>query len=426
MRDMKRREFVGLLGSAGALSGLGVLGVPTRVLAQASGKVVIVGGGFGGATCANYLRRWAPNVDVTLIERKTEFVTCPGSNEVIVGLHDIDYITHGYDGLKNRGVKVVNDEATSIDPANGAVSLKGGQTVAGDMLVISPGISFKYGWVENDDAVAETMPHAWLAGDQTMLLRRQLMAMADGGTVLIVPPPTPFRCPPGPYERASLIADYLKRNKPRSKVVIVDSNDTHSKQKAFHAGWDRLYPGMIEWVNETNGGRVVKVDPSTMTVEKEFGDTFKGDVINFIPRQQANDLVQNAGLTNTDGWCEIDQGTFESKVAAGVYVLGDASVAGAMPKSGHSAASQAKNCAAVIASRLAGREPPAPTYANTCYSLLSEKYGISVAAVYRLEEGAIKRVSGGVTDVDESDRYYAKEASYQAAWYRSITSDAFG
>jgi sulfide dehydrogenase [flavocytochrome c] flavoprotein subunit len=299
------------------------------------------------------------------------------------------------------------------------------------MLVLSPGIKFIYGRVENDDKVEETMPHAWQAGPQTLLLRKQLEAMKDGGTVLILPPPKPFRCPPGPYERASLIAGYLKANKPKSKIIIVDSNETHSKQAAFHAAWKHVYGmgegKMIHWLKETEGGKIVKLDPSTMTVEKEFGDKFKGDVINFIPYQKAADLVHDAGLTNKDGWCDVHQNTFESKVAKDVYVLGDACVAGAMPKSGHSAASQAKNCAAVIVSRLAGKEPPTPTYANTCYSLISADFGISVAAVYRFQEGSIKKVSGGVTPPHpkEKDRFYKNEAKYARGWYKSITSDMF-
>jgi sulfide dehydrogenase [flavocytochrome c] flavoprotein subunit len=398
----------------------------TAAARAAEGRVVIVGGGFGGATCASYLRRWAPEARVTLIERDTTFHTCPFSNVVLAGELEMSDIAHGYDGLKGRGVDVVHDEVTGIDAVGHGVSLKGGETIAYDMLVLSPGISFRYGRVENADKVADVMPHAWKAGAQTELLRKQLMDMEDGGVVLIVPPVAPFRCPPGPYERASLIASYLKNNKPKSKVIIVDSNETHSKQGAFHAGWDHLYPGMIEWVNETQGGKVEKLDPSAMTVTKAFGETFKGDVINYIPDQQAADLVDD--FKNADGWCEVDLQTFESTIAEDVFIIGDSCVAGAMPKSGHSAASQAKNVAAVIASRLAGQEPPAPAYNNTCYSLLTPDFGISVANVYRFEEGTIKGVAGGVTKPypEGGDRQYRNEARFARGWYEAITSDMFG
>lgn len=432
MQDMNRREFIRLLGATGAVSGMAAMGIPSSVLAKASGKVIVVGGGFGGATCAQYLKRWGPDIDVTLIEREAKYTTCPFSNVVLAGDMTIDEITHTYDGIKAKGIKVINDEVTGVDPGAKKVTLKGGDTLSADMLVLSPGIKFIYGRVENDDKVEESMPHAWKAGPQTQLLRKQIMAMKDGGTVLILPPPKPFRCPPGPYERASLIANYLKNNKPKSKIIIVDSNESHSKQKSFHAAWQHVYGmgegKMIHWVKETEGGKIEKLDPSTMTVTKEFGDTFKGDVINFIPYQKAADLVHNAGLTNKDGWCDVHQNTFESKVAKDVHVLGDACVAGAMPKSGHSANSQAKNCAAAIVSKLAGTEPPTPTYANTCYSLISPDFGISVAAVYAFQEGSIKRLSGGVTPPypGEKDRFYKNEAKYAKGWYKSITTDMFG
>jgi len=430
MKKYDRREFIKLVGAAGAVSATGLLW-GGNVFAGASGKVVVVGAGFGGATCANYLKRWSPDIDVTVIERDTQFITCPFSNEVIGGDLEIDAITHSYEGLKGRGVKIVHDEVTGLDTAAKKVSLKGGDSVAYDMLVLSPGISFKWGAVKNDkEATSKAMPHAWQAGEQTLMLRDQLRAMKDGGTVIIVPPPKPFRCPPGPYERASLIAHYLKVNKPKSKILIVDSNESHSKQAAFQEGWKALYgygpDGMIEWVKGTEGGQVESVDIANMSVTSAFGETYKGDVINLIPHQHANNLVHEAGLTNSDGWCDVNQGTFESKKAKDVFVLGDACVAGAMPKSGHSAASQAKNCAAVIVSRMAGSEPPAPTYANTCYSLIAPSYGISVAAVYQLKEEGITNVSGGVSPLEQDDRFRSKEAKYARAWYKSITADMFG
>ncbi len=426
MNRYNRREFVKLVGAVAATTPL----TWASTAVAASGKIVVIGGGFGGATCANYLTRWGSGLEVTLVEKDAQFVTCPFSNEVIGGDSELDAITHSYDGLKARGVNVVHDVVSGIDTTGKKVNLSGGDALDYDMLVVSPGISFKWGAVENDEeATKEAMPHAWQAGPQTTLLRDQIQAMADGGTVIIVPPTKPFRCPPGPYERASLIANYLKNNKPKSKILIVDSNESHSKQAAFQEGWNALYgygpEGMIEWVKGSEGGQVESVDVANMTVTSAFGETYKGDVINLIPHQTANNLVHEAGLTNQDGWCSVDQGTFESAAAKDVFVIGDACVAGAMPKSGHSAASQAKNCAAVIISRLAGVEPPTPTYANTCYSLISPDYGISVAAVYNLQEEGITKVSGGVSPLEQSERVHSKEAKYAKAWYKSITSDMF-
>ena len=427
MNNYDRRDFLKVFGATGALTGLGGLAWPMQALASASGKVIVIGGGFGGATCARYLKRWGPGLDVTLIERNNSYVTCPFSNEVLAGDLEIGKITHGYDKIAAGGVKVVHDTVTGIDAGAKAITLMNGSLMKFDKLVVSPGIDFRWGSVENDRAAVEqAMPHAWKPGEQTLLLRKQLMAMRDGGTVIIVPPKKPFRCPPGPYERASLIAHYLKWNKPKSKILILDANSSHSKQAAFHEGWKKEYGDMIEWVKDTDGGVITRADPGKMTLRNDFGDEYKGDVINLIPYQKAGALVESAGLTNKDGWCSVNMGTFESAEAKDVHIIGDACVAGAMPKSGHSAASQAKNCAAAIVSTLAGDTPPEPTYANTCYSLVGPKYGISVAAVYRLKDGVITRVAGGVSKVGNPDLMHLNEARYARGWYDSITTDVFG
>lgn len=427
MKAYDRRDFLKVIGAAGAVTGFGSLVWPMEALAAASGKVVVVGGGFGGATCARYLKRWGPKLDVTLVERDTSYITCPFSNEVLSGNLDISKITHDYSNIHAQGINVVHDEVTAIDAGGKSISLKYGGSMKFDKLVVSPGIAFRWGAIENDQAaVQQAMPHSWKAGEQTLLLRKQLQAMRDGGTVIIVPPKKPFRCPPGPYERASLIAHYLKWNKPKSKILIIDANPSHSKQAAFHEGWNKEYGNMIEWIKDTDGGVITSADPGNMTLRNDFGDEYKGDVINLIPYQKAGELVETAGLTNKDGWCTVDMGTFESAEARDVHIIGDACVAGAMPKSGHSAASQAKNCAAAIVSMLAGDTPPEPTYANTCYSLIGPKYGISVAAVYRLKEGVIVKVSGGVSKVGNRDRVHENEAKYARGWYKSITSDVFG
>jgi sulfide dehydrogenase [flavocytochrome c] flavoprotein subunit len=427
MNAYDRRYFLKILGAGSAATGLSGLLWPMQALAGATGKVVVVGGGFGGATCARYLKRWGPKLEVTLVERNTSYITCPFSNEVLAGNLEIGDITHEYGNINAAGINVVHDEVTGIDAGGKSIGLRYGGSMKFDKLVVSPGIAFRWGSIENDQAaVQQAMPHAWKAGEQTLLLRKQLEAMKDGGTVIIVPPKKPFRCPPGPYERASLIAHYLKTNKPKSKILIPDANSSHSKQAAFHEGWASEYGGMIEWIKDTDGGVITRADPGNMTLRNDFGDEYKGDVINLIPYQKAGELVENAGLTNKDGWCSVDMGTFESAEAKDVHIIGDACVAGAMPKSGHSAASQAKNCAAAIVSMLAGDTPPEPTYANTCYSLIGPKYGISVAAVYRLKDGVIVKVSGGVSKVGNKQRVHENEAKFARGWYRSITSDTFG
>ena len=429
MRNLTRRKFVRMVGTVGAASSL--LGWPAIGMAgKASGRVVIVGGGFGGASCAKYLSRLAPGLEVTLIERDKQFITCPFSNAVLGGLYDMDYITHGYDALKNsHGVKIVHDSATGIDPAAKTVSLAGGATLAYDRLVVSPGIDIQWGAVDGyDEAAAQVMPHAWKAGSQTLLLRKQLQAMPDGGVVIVAAPRNPFRCPPGPYERVSLMAHYLKQNKPKSKILIYDAKDKFSKQPLFQQGWQALYPGMIEWISESEGGAIEGVDTANMTVHPTFGDPVRGDVINMIPPQKAGAIAHATGLTGEGAWCQVDQRTFESAVHKDIHVIGDAAIANPMPKSGFAASSQGKVCAAAIAASLGGSEMPEPSYVNTCYSLLSPDYGISVAMVYRMGENGIEAVqgAGGVSPKDAPEFFRKEEARYTVGWYQSITSDVWG
>ncbi len=428
MATLTRRQFVRLVGAAGA--GVSLAGWPMLAGAgQASGRVLIVGGGFGGASCAKYLRRFAPGAEITLIERDSQFMTCPFSNAVLAGMYDMDFITHGYDALREKhGVNVIHDSATAVDPAGRTVSLAGGDVLKYDRLVVSPGIDFQWGAIEGYTEEASTaMPHAWKAGPQTMLLRRQLEAMPDGGVVIIAAPRNPFRCPPGPYERASLIAHYLKQAKPRSKILIFDAKGAFSKQPLFQQGWEALYPGMIEWIGEADGGAVERVDAQNMTVHPTFGDPQKGDVVNVIPPQQAGAIAHTAGLAR-DGWCPVDQRTFQSKMHEDVYVIGDAAVANPMPKSGFAASSQGKVCAAAIAADLSGMDMPDPSYVNTCYSLVGPEYGISVAAVYRIGDKGIYAVegSGGVSPKDADETFRRQEAGYSVGWYQSITSDIWG
>jgi sulfide dehydrogenase [flavocytochrome c] flavoprotein subunit len=424
MTHITRRSFLKV---AGGTAAVGAIGVP-HIALGASKKVVVVGGGVGGATVAKYLRRADASIEVTLIEPNKHYYTCFMSNEVLGGERTMDSIKFDYSGLAKHGVKVVHDTVTGIDAAARKVTTAGGQSFAYDRCVVSPGIDFKWEAIAGyDEKVAETIPHAWKAGPQTVTLHKQLLDMKDGGTVIIAPPVGPFRCPPGPYERASQIANYLKKNKPKSKVLILDSSDKFSKQGLFMAGWKKHYGDMIEWVSAANGGKIESVDAASRTVQGTI-DKFTGDVVNIIPPQKAGKIAHSAGLVNDKGWCPINQGTFESTIHANIHVIGDASVAGAMPKSGYSANSQAKVCAAAVAALLNGMEAPVPSYVNTCYSLITPEHGISVAAVYQLVDGAIAGVkgAGGLTPADATDEMLKREVAYAHSWFKNITADTFG
>lgn len=425
-RSFSRRDFLSMAaaGAAVSLAGFG------RTFAQSTrGKrVVVIGGGFAGATCAKYLRRADPTIHVTLIERQRTYVTPPSSNLVVIGLQPLSAITLNQDKLRlNHGVKVVYDNAVSIDPAGRKVALESGETLPYDRLVVAPGIDFKYAALEGyGEHAATAMPHAWKAGSQTELLRRQLAQMPNGGTVIISVPPAPFRCPPGPYERASLIAYYLQRNKPKSRVLILDANDSFAAQEGFMEAWQALYPGMIEWVPGSKGGAVAKVDARRLTVTTGTGQ-HRGNVVNVIPPQKAGDLADKAGLTDETGWCPVDAGSLESTRQKGIHVIGDSSMTGKLPKSAAVANSEAKVCAAAIASLLAGRPVGDPSYVNACYALVSPTYGLSVAGVYGQTAGGIAPLTGafGVSPLKASARYRAKEAQDANGWYQNIVADSF-
>jgi len=430
MSQLTRRDFLKI---AGAVSAAGMLAHSSLARAAEGGKgtarVVVVGGGFGGATCAKYLRRLDPGIAVTLVEPSMKFITCPFSNLVLGGLRTMDSITQNYDALrKKHGVNVMHDTVTAIDPAGKKLKFQSGKTLSYDRLVVSPGIDFKWNAVEGySQKAAQVMPHAWKAGPQTLLLQKKLKAMKNGGTFILVSPPNPFRCPPGPYERASMVAHYLKEHKPKSKIIILDAKDKFSTQDLFQNGWDKLYPGMIEWVSGAKGGTVKSVNPKTMIVDTEL-DKHKADVVNFIPAQTAGKIAIASGLANDQGWCPVDSRTFESTLHPGIHVIGDSSIAGALPKSGFAASSEAKMCAAAIVALFKGETPAENSFVNTCYSLLAPKYGISVAGVYRNTENGITEVegAGGASPKDAPDSFREQEAKYAAGWYASITSDIWG
>ncbi len=430
MTTINRRTFLTL---ASASAAAGMLSAP-HIARAAGGKVVIVGGGPGGATAAKYLRRADPAIEVTLIEANKAYHTCFMSNEVLSGDRTLDGIAVGYDGLTKHGVKVVHDLVTGIDGAGKTVATKGGQKFAFDRCIVAPGIDIMADAIPGySEAAYEKMPHAWKAGPQTALLRKQLEAMDDGGVVVIVAPPNPFRCPPGPYERASLIASYLKAHKPKSKIIILDPKDAFSKKKLFEQAWAKFYGygtpnSLIEWVPAAKGGKVDKIDVAGMSVATDF-DAFKGAVVNVIPPQRAGKIAFDAGLVEGN-WAPVHKGTFESKKVAGVHVLGDCSDAAAMPKSGYAANSQAKVCAAAVAAALGGQPAPTPAYVNTCYSLAAKDYAFSVAAVYTYdaEQNAIAAVkgAGGLSPMDASGETRKREAQYAHSWYNNIVADIWG
>ncbi len=426
-RKLSRRGFNKALGATTALGALSLSGIAPAI-AAGKAQVVVVGGGFGGATAAKYLKRFDPKISVTLIEPSKQFVTCPFSNTVIGGINTIDYITQGYDALKDMGVAVVHDSAAAVDGAKREVRLAGGGSVGFDRCIVSPGIDFRWEAVEGLDAgITGQIPHAWKAGVQTLLLRKQLEAMPDGGVFVISPPVNPFRCPPGPGERISLVANYFKKAKPRSKIVVLDPKKKFSKQGLFKEGWAALYPGMIEYRNVDADGLVRRVDASSRTLHTDFG-TVTGEVVNFIPAQKAGRIAEVSGLADKTEWCPVHQQTFESTLQPGVHVIGDASIGAPMPKSGFAASSQAKVCAEAVVNLLRGAAPGTPKFVNTCYSLVDENYGISVAMVYGYEGGKIVKIkgSGGLSPSGASAEFRRKEANYTRGWYESISRDIWG
>jgi len=423
MLRLSRRQLIKLL------TALPLVSLPFSVKSRSKANIVIVGGGFGGATCAKYLRRFDESLKITLIEQNPKFVTCPFSNAVLGGLYEMDFITQDYKTLRQKyNINIVQDKVLEIDPVSRKIKTKLGKGFDYDKLVLSPGIDFKWNAIEGYDyAASQLFPHAWKAGEQTKILKKQLTAMANGGTVIIAPPANPFRCPPGPYERASMIAHYLQKNKPRSKVLILDSKNKFSKQTLFQDAWDSFYPNSIEWVSAEDGGKITLVDVKQKTIIA--GDEkHKADVFNIIPPQTAGNIATEAGLSNESGWCPVNQKTFESEKHKQVYVIGDACLAGKMPKSGYAANSQGKVCAAEIIAEINGITLDVSSWVNTCYSLITPDYGISVAAVYRLSEAGIINVkgAGGVGPREVSPDIRSKEALYAEGWYRSITADTFG
>jgi len=417
---LNRRDFLKVsgAGAAAALTGCAT----TTGTSAARPHVVVVGAGFGGATCAKYLRQWGPNIDVTLIEPNDKFVSCPISNWVIGGLRTMDDITHSYDNLPRHGIKMVKDYVVAVDAAKRTVKTRGGATISYDRLVLSPGIEILTDTVKGfkEAEAAGKVVHAWKAGPQTALLRKQLEAMPDGGTFVMSVPMAPYRCPPGPYERICLVANYFKQAKPKSKIILLDGNpDIVSKKPLFTDAWNTLYPGMVEY---RPNNAPIAVDGNKMVVTTEF-DEVKGDVLNVVPRQRAGEVCAQAGVRNDSAgtWCTVNFATFESTTVPNVHILGD-SILAPLPKSGHLATNHAEVCAAAIVELLAGRQPdPIPVIANTCYSATSGTTSGYVAHVYRYEagKGYVAQPEGGATPKGSELIF-----TYQESWAKNIWANA--
>ena len=430
MFDPRRRRFLQTTAASavgtGLLAAAGCAG-PAGLRARSVGRVVVIGGGFGGATAAKYLRMWSEGaIEVVLVERNTAFVSCPLSNLVLAGTRSLADITMNYRGLRAHGVQVVHDEVLAIDARNRSVWLRGGQHLGYDRLVVSPGVDFMFDQVQGLDTAAQTrVLHAWKAGPQTVALREQLEAMPDGGVYVLAIPRAPYRCPPGPYERACQVAHYFKRAKPRSKVLVLDTNDdVTSKGPLFKAAWKDLYDGIVEYRPATE---VKGVDVSGSRVLTDF-ESLHGDVLNVLPPMRAADIARDAGLINANQrWCGVDWSSMESTAAPGIHVLGDATLAAsAMPKSGHMANQHGKVAAAAIVELMNGRQPdPEVVIANTCYSFVSDREAMHVASVHRFDaaQRTLLPVAGaGGVSAQRSEL----EGTYAQAWAQNIWSDMLG
>jgi len=423
-RRTDRRRF---LKSAAAAVAASALARPA--LAQGSGPpIVVVGGGFGGASCARELKRLDARLQVTLIEPNEVYTAMPMSNAVIAGLRELKQQQFGYGALQRAGVAVIHASATGVDAHTKTVTLSSGAKLTCERLVVAPGIDFRWSAIQGyDEKAASVIPHAFKDGDQVALLRRQLEAMQDGGTVVISVPVTPARCPPAPYERASLIAHYLKTKKPRAKIIVLDAKESFTMQKLFQNAWAALYPGLIEWVSVSVGGTLASVDVASRTLSTDF-DKYQADVANIIPPQKAGRAAEIAGVADKTGWCPVDPVTFESKLQPNVHVIGDAALAGAMPRSASAANSQAKICAAAIVKLLKGETPDKPTLTSSCYSLITPDSAISQLGTFRPDGDQYVEPAGAaiVSPVEATDTVRRDEANKASDWFAAITSQVFG
>jgi sulfide dehydrogenase [flavocytochrome c] flavoprotein chain len=396
--------------------------------AAARQRVVIVGAGFAGSACALQLRRLDAAIELTLIDPDERYLTCPMSNEVLVGQRELASISVSRAGVRRAGIRLLRARVDAIDPDQRRVRLAGGGALGYDRLVVAPGIRLLWNRIEGyDEAAAQRMPHAWQAGEQTMRLARQLRAMDDGGVVAICVPSGLMRCPPAPYERASLVAHYLSQHKPRSKILIFDSNNHFPRQDVFTAAWQSMYPGMIDWIAPTQDGAVVRVDAASMTLYTANA-AHPVAVANVIAPQAPGQLAADAGLAAGHGWCPIAPASFESQLISNVHVIGDACIADAMPKSASAAASQAHQCARAIVALLAGSEPAPPSFDSVCYSMLGPGRALAIHGRFSIEAGSIvaSAVQPGPAAAGSDTDPSAQQALAAQRWYRAIRADAFG
>jgi sulfide dehydrogenase [flavocytochrome c] flavoprotein subunit len=404
------------------------VGFPMLLRGQAKGRVVVIGGGPGGATCARYLAKQSgESLAVTLIEEQARYTTCFYTNLYLAGWRDFASLVHDYNGLASVGVQKVQARAVDIDPVAKSVRLETGEGIAYDKLVVAPGIDLKYDSIEGygEDA-AQVMPHAWKAGTQTKLLRSQLEAMPDGGLFVVTVPPEPYRCPPGPYERVSVVAAYFTQAKPRSKILVLDAKDSFSKQALFEEAWNTHYKGMVEWVPGALGGTVTAVEPEAMTITTAAGDVHKADVANVVPPQEAGRIAHEIGLVDDSGWCRIVPVSMRARNQPDIYVLGDAAIAASMPKSAFAANSQAKVAAMTICSELTGSRRFPARYRNTCWSSLAADDTVKIGANYEPRGDKFESVDAFISNVGESKEVRLANRKEADAWYDSITADIFG
>ncbi len=421
MSLISRRSFVGIMASTTA-----ALAAPNISFGAARPRVVVIGGGAGGATAARYIAKDSKGeIEVTLIEASKQYYTCFFSNLYLGGFRDYDSIGHSYDRLSsNHGVNVVHEWATSVDNSARKVNLGSGASISYDKLVLSPGIDLKYDSINGYSAAAQTrMPHAWKSGTQVQVLRNQVMNMRKGGTFLMVPPPNPYRCPPGPYERVSMVAHILKNTNPTASIVIVDPKPKFSKQGLFTAGWEKHYPGMVEWIDSETHGGIKSVNAETMEIETDL-ETFKADAACVVPAQKAGAIAAAAGVTDGD-WCPIVPSSMQSRADENIYVLGDASVASAMPKSGFSANSQAKVAANHIRGALTDSKVFEARFSNTCWSLVATDDGVKVGANYKAGEEKIEVIDKFISKNDEDAGTRKTTYEESLGWYSGITNDMF-
>ena len=419
-RPMTRRD------DARGIAASAVAALPCPSFAQGAARIVVVGGGFGGASCARALRKLDPKLQVSLIEPNQTFTACPFSNEVIVGMRELPAQQFNYDKIAATGVTVIPQTAAKVDPEKRIVTLADGNSLVYERLVLSPGIDLRFDALPGyDEATSAKMPHAWKAGEQTLMLRRQLEAMEDGGTVVIAVPAAPLRCPPAPYERASLVAHYLKTRKPRSKVLILDAKDGFSQQRLFEAAWKELYPGMIERIALSQGGRVTSVDPATSTIITDFGN-YVANVASVIPPQKAGRIAEIAGAADNTGWCPIDPTNFASKLVPNIHVIGDACIAGQIPKAASAASAQGKACAAGIVAMLSGKAPESPRLSGACYNTVAPGYAFSLSGVYQPKDGQFVEAEGATSPVNAPRETRQREAESAENWFKTITVETFG